>query len=347
MATISLKKTLLWNQLKLISKIKRELLFEVSSRFFYLKFREKRYLMKSVKEFFILTRVYSVVTSVMPALLGMMFAALYYHQFQIGPSILLFVAVVAFHLAVNVHNTIVDYYKYQSQPQIFKNSVNNILNVRQITPRHAKTVAIVLTLISAIIGFYLVFRTGVFVLIIGILSFLIGYFYSGGLKSISYSPFGEVVSGLTMGYNISLLAVYVNLAGSEAFEWNFIIKTALVSLVAVFAISNIMLANNISDANEDEKVGRHTIVAYIGQKNSLLMWIVCYVLGYVAVIASVILGYLPLYSLIAIVLTMPLVIINSIKFVKRPNKVVTFVNSVKNAQILMISVLIGGLISLF
>jgi 1,4-dihydroxy-2-naphthoate octaprenyltransferase len=127
----------------------------------------------------------------------------------------------------------------------------------------------------------------------------------------------------------------------------FILKTALVSLVAVFAISNIMLANNISDAKEDKKVGRRTIVAYLGQKKSLLVWIISYILGYVAVLLSVILGYLPVYCLVVLIVTMPLVILNSVKFVKKPSKVVTFVNSVKNAQILLISVIIGGIISLF
>lgn len=332
--------------MKLVSKIKRELLLgEVDSRFLVLTGGEP--FMKGIKEFFILTQIYSVVTSIMPALLGMMFVGLYYGEFKLGLSLWLFVAVVLFHLAVNVHNQYVDYYKYKSQPTVFKNSVNNTLKVNHISPRHAQVLTIVLTLISALIGLYLVFKTGFFVLVIGIISFLIGYLYSGGFKSISYSPFGELVSGLTMGYNITLLAVFVNLEGTSAFEWNFILKTALVSLVAVFAISNIMLANNISDAKEDKKVGRRTIVAYLGQKKSLLVWIISYILGYVAVLLSVILGYLPVYCLVVLIVTMPLVILNSVKFVKKPSKVVTFVNSVKNAQILLISVIIGGIISLF
>ncbi|WP_119326797.1 prenyltransferase [Companilactobacillus musae] len=302
--------------------------------------------MKGIKEFFILTQIYSVVTSAMPALLGMMFVGLYYKQFDLGLSILLFVAVVLFHLAVNVHNQYVDYNKYKSQPDVFKNSVNNTLKVNQIAPVKAVRLTIVLTLISALIGLYLVFKTGIFVLIVGIISFLIGYLYSGGFKSISYSPFGELVSGLTMGYNITLLSVYVNLENTPAFEWNFILKTALVSLVAVFAISNIMLANNISDEKEDLKVGRKTLVAYIGRQKSLLVWIISYALGYLAVILSVLLGYLPVYSLLILVVTLPLVVINSIKFIKKPSKVLTFVNSVKNAQILLVSVIIGGIISL-
>lgn len=302
--------------------------------------------MRGIKEFFILTQIYSVVTSIMPAILGMMFVGLYYRQFNFGLSLLLFIAVVLFHLAVNVHNQYVDYYKYQSQPEVFKNSVNNTLKVNQISPKKAQMLTIILAGISAIIGLYLVYRTGWFILLIGIVSFLIGYFYSGGFKSISYSPFGELVSGLTMGYNITLLAVYINLENTSAFEWSFVLKTALVSLVAVFAISNIMLANNISDAKEDLKVGRKTLVAYIGEKNSLIVWILCYLLGYVAVVMSVVLGYLPRYCLLILVITLPLVALNSIKFVKQPSKVLTFVNSVKNAQILLISVIIGGIISL-
>lgn len=154
-----------------------------------------------------------------------------------------------------------------------------------------------------------------------------------------------MVSGLTMGYNITLLAVYVNFYNDLNFEWSFIWKTALVSLVAVFAISNIMLANNISDASEDLKVGRKTLVAYLGQEKSKLVWVVSYFVGYLAVLSSVVLGYLPWYCLAFLVVTSPLVVINSIKFIKKPSKALTFVNSVKNAQILLVSVLVGGLIS--
>ncbi len=302
---------------------------------------------KQIKEFFILTQIYSVVTSIMPVLLGIMFVGLYYKTINIGLSILLFIAVVLFHLAVNVHNQYVDYYKYKNQPDVFKNSVNNTLKINHISPRKTRWTTIILAGISALIGLYLFSQTGWFILLIGIISFAIGYLYSGGIKSISYTPFGELVSGLTMGYNITLLAVYINLENTPQFAWNFILKTALVSLIAVFAISNIMLANNISDAKEDLTVGRKTIVAYLGQKKSLRVWVLSYVLGYLAIIVSVLLGYLPWYCFLILVLTMPLIIKNSVGFVKNPSKVLTFVNSVKNAQILLISVLIGGLISLF
>ncbi|AUI72381.1 1,4-dihydroxy-2-naphthoate polyprenyltransferase [Companilactobacillus alimentarius] len=299
----------------------------------------------TVKDFFDLTKIYSAVTSVMPTLLGFMFVGVYYRDFNLGLSILLFIAVVLFHLAVNVHNQYVDYYKYQKQPDVFKNSVNNTLNRRQISPQLAFKTMSALAIISAIIGLYLVFQTGFFILVVGLISFAIGYLYSGGRKSIAYSPFGEVVSGLTMGYNITLLAVYVNFYNDLNFEWSFIWKTALVSLVAVFAISNIMLANNISDASEDLKVGRKTLVAYLGQEKSKLVWVVSYFVGYLAVLSSVVLGYLPWYCLAFLVVTSPLVVINSIKFIKKPSKALTFVNSVKNAQILLVSVLVGGLIS--
>jgi len=302
---------------------------------------------KQIKEFFILTQIYSVVTSIMPVLLGIMFVGLYYKTVNISLSILLFVAVVLFHLAVNVHNQYVDYYKYKNQPDVFKNSVNNTLKINHISPKKTRNTTMILAGLSALIGLYLVAKTGWFILLIGLISFAIGYFYSGGIKSISYTPFGELVSGLTMGFNITLLAVYVNLENTSQFAWSFIWKTALVSLIAVFAISNIMLANNISDAKEDLTVGRRTIVAYLGQQKSLIAWVISYLLGYVAMVVTVWLGYLPWYCLLILLLTLPLVISNIVKFVKQPSKVLTFVNSVKNAQILMLSVLIGGLISLF
>ncbi|WP_369333511.1 hypothetical protein, partial [Onishia niordana] len=83
---------------------------------------------------------------------------------------------------------------------------------------------------------------------------------------------GELASGLTMGYLIFLICVYINT--SAVFVWDFatLASTFLVALPSTLLIANLMLANNTCDLEEDEANHRYTIVHYIGRKNALRWW---------------------------------------------------------------------------
>ncbi|MTV82848.1 prenyltransferase [Secundilactobacillus folii] len=280
----------------------------------------------------------STVTSIMPCLLGILFAASYYHSFIWLNSLMILIAVVAFHLAVNAHNQYKDYERFHDQ-----DSHNNILKNFKITPLQAQTTIISLTLFSAVLGLTLVYRTGLPVLWVGIASFAVGYFYSGGPYPISKTPYGEAFSGLTMGYNITFLATYVNvfqLANLQGLWY----KTLIVAIPAVFTISNIMLANNIADRKEDLNLGRKTLVYYWGKQGALLLWQLSFVMAYVGVILAAIMRLLPLWTLLVLV-TIPIVWRNTVRFSKRPKKETTFIYSIINAQLILIATVVGGAIS--
>ncbi|KHS59025.1 1,4-dihydroxy-2-naphthoate prenyltransferase, partial [Listeria monocytogenes] len=60
------------------------------------------------------------------------------------------------------------------------------------------------------LGVWLVFRTDLLVLLIGFVCFCIGILYTFGPVPLSRMPLGEIFSGVTMGFGIFFLAVYVN-----------------------------------------------------------------------------------------------------------------------------------------
>ncbi|GAX03522.1 1,4-dihydroxy-2-naphthoate octaprenyltransferase [Secundilactobacillus pentosiphilus] len=282
-----------------------------------------------------LVQTKAVVTSFMPCLLGILFATYYYRSFHLANSLMITISVVAFHLAVNAHNQYKDYEHFRG-----KNSNNNILKNFSITPAQARTTIVGLTLFSMVIGLILVDRTGLPVLWVGMVSFAVGYFYSGGPYPISKTPFGELFSGLTMGYNITFLATYVNMYQliDVSGLWY---KTLIVAIPAVFTISDIMLANNIADRHEDPALGRKTIVYYWGKRGGILLWQVSFVLAYVGIIAAVVLAYLPKSTLLAL-LTVPIVWRNTRRFSKRPQKGTTFLYAIINAQLILAATVIGG-----
>lgn len=96
-------------------------------------------------------------------------------------------------------------------------------------------------------------------------------------------------------------------------------KVLLTSGIAVFAIGNIMLANNLCDADEDKTLNRKTIVFYFGKPVMLRVFVFDIVAGYLCLIVSVALGYLPVMSLL-VLLSIPIIYRNTKVFMTKQVK---------------------------
>lgn len=131
----------------------------------------------TLQKFNALVQIQTIIISALPYIIGSVMASYYYHNFNLVYSLWLFLAVICFHLAVNGHNQYTDYARYK---QNHITSYNNILEKFNITKSWARKIIIILTLISVIIGTILSIKVGWIILLIGILSYLIGYCYSGG-----------------------------------------------------------------------------------------------------------------------------------------------------------------------
>lgn len=286
------------------------------------------------QQFGALVQAQTTVISALPYLMGCAFTYFYYDHFNLGDTILLFIAVVAFHLAVNGHNQYTDYRRFNASKAV--HSHNNIIANFKISLSWARLVIGGLTVLAGIIGIYLTIKTGWILLLIGVLSFLVGYAYSGGRHPILKTPFGEPASGITMGYNITLLAIYINTYNLDTFDVFFWLKGLIVALPAILVISNVMLGNNICDIKEDVEIGKQTLVYYIGRTASMKVLITCYLISYIMIIVAVTLHYLPLWTL-GTLLTIPLVFQQIKIFVNHPDKATTFFNVLISLQLILIS----------
>ena len=295
------------------------------------------------QQFAALVQAQTTVISALPYLLGCAFTYFYYRHFNVGDTILLFIAVISFHLAVNGHNQYTDYQRFTTSGSV---SENNIIAKFKIALPWARLIIGSLVLISAIIGIYLTIKAGWPLLLIGILSFIIGYAYSGGHHPILKTPLGEPASGITMGYNITLLAIYINIYNSHQFDPFFWLTGLLVSLPAILVISNVMLGNNICDRKEDVQIGKRTLVYYIGRPAAMKVLVSCYVLSYIAIIAAVILRLLPIFTLFSL-LTIPLVYQRIKVFINQPDKMTTFFNILISLQLILISEITFTVIGIF
>lgn len=289
------------------------------------------------KVFLEFVEIKSLIASVLPFVLGTLYAVYNYHQVHLGYLILFFIASSLFHMATNAND---NYQDFLHAPRNADNQefleATNVVGVNQISIRQARAITFGLGGLSLILGLWLVTRTGLPLLWMGLYSYAVGYFYAGGPKPISSGPFGEFFSGFTMGFMIFWIAVFINTYDKVAITGTSTLEVLIASGIAIFAISNIMLANNICDMDEDIALGRHTILYYLGKPVMLQVFAWSYIVGYVCLMVAVWMGVLPKLSLLTLLSVVP-VLKNTRLFLKKQVKTETFILAIKNATIICLS----------
>jgi len=298
----------------------------------------KGFLIMTPKQFLDLVEIRVVIPSIAPLLFGLVYSQWQYARLNWVNSILLIIATVSVHLAVNTFNRYEDNKRQKANQFLRESAAGDVITDKQVLH-----VAELLAVIAVVAGISVALLTDYKTWIIGIISFLIGYFYSAGPKPITNTPFGEVVSGITMGYLIFVAQVYVNtrmtLFPSVLFQW------FVVSLPLVIFISEIMFANNIADYAEDEENKRHTLVHYLGitlAKRLYIMWVV---LAFIILMVATVINWLPITSYALIVL-LPILLKNARDFVNHPIKEETFILAIKNLVILMLGMTVVVLVGI-
>jgi len=72
------------------------------------------------------------------------------------------------------------------------------------------------------------------------------------------------------------------------------------SLVPFFLVNNLLLLNQFPDADADKSIGRKHYPIVIGRRKSSLIFAAFLALAYLSLISGVVLGYLPLLSLLGL-----------------------------------------------
>ncbi|SKA14200.1 1,4-dihydroxy-2-naphthoate octaprenyltransferase [Pilibacter termitis] len=280
----------------------------------------------SWKVFCELVEMKAKTASVFPFLLGMGYSWYAYQQLNVVPLLIYFVAMFLFNCFVDAWDNYNDYHRAVDVEDYKQNT--NIIGRENISEYVMRFLLLFLFGVSLVLGVLTSLLTGWAVLFLGIFCYAVGIFYSGGTKPLSSLPLGELFSGLTMGFLIFLICVYINTY--QVFEWNSetFFKTFLVSLPNTLLIANLMLANNTCDLEEDERNHRYTIVHYIGKKNALIWWTVANVAVFFLIAQGVFCHILP-KMMLANLFMIPFVFQFVKPYLKEQVKQTTFICSVK------------------
>ena len=251
-----------------------------------------------LKEFFMCTRPHSYPASIAPVLFGATYALGYEIKFSILKFILFLLACLLIQAATNLFN---EYYDYKhGLDKIDSEGISGSIVKGNLSPREVMVGALVLYALAFILGLILTFMTSLYVLLVGLVCMLAGYFYTGGKYPIAYSPFGEVVSGFFMGTIIISLSFY--------FQTGYVnTDIIVVSLPLFIMIGAILLANNIRDLDNDKESGRRTYAILVGRNNAIKTMAISFIVVYLLNVLFIVTKYASWWNLLVFV-TIPLAI---------------------------------------
>ena len=251
-----------------------------------------------LKEFFMCTRPHSYPASIAPVLFGATYALGYEIKFSILKFILFLLACLLIQAATNLFN---EYYDYKhGLDKVDSEGISGSIVKGNLSPREVMVGALVLYALAFVLGLILTFMTSFYVLLVGLVCMLAGYFYTGGKYPIAYSPFGEVVSGFFMGTIIIALSFYFQTGYVNA-------DIIVVSLPLFIMIGAILLANNIRDLDNDKESGRRTYAILVGRNNAIKTMAISFIVVYLLNVLFIITKYASWWNLLVFV-TIPLAI---------------------------------------
>ncbi|MGE7765956.1 1,4-dihydroxy-2-naphthoate polyprenyltransferase [Peribacillus sp. NPDC096540] len=236
-----------------------------------------------------LIRPHTLTAAFVPVLLGTVIALL-----EDGVNWLLFAAMmlasILIQAATNLFN---EYYDFKRGLDTEESvGIGGGIVRHGMTPKLIMTLALSMYGIALILGIYICAASSWWLAAVGLVCMLVGYLYTGGPLPISYTPFGELFSGLFMGFLIILIAYFI--------QTGFVSTTAiLIAIPSGILVGLINLSNNLRDHDGDKAHGRKTMPVVMGRKNALTFMAIMFAFSYLWLVGLVLAGSVTAWILLA------------------------------------------------
>lgn len=259
-----------------------------------------------------LTRPHTLTASFAPVFLGTMIA-LHYNSIDWLLFLAMLVASLLIQAATNMFNEYYDFARGLDN----ENSVGigGAIVRNGVKPKTVLALALVFYGIAAVIGLYICSQTSWWLLVVGAVAMMIGYLYTGGPYPIAYTPFGELFSGVVMGYLIVIIAFYIQ-TGMVTLE------ASLLAVPSTLLVAAIMLSNNIRDIVGDEESGRKTLAILVRRPAAVNILMAFFILAYAWIVILVVAGMLTPWALLVFISVLkPVKVVQIFKRYTEPLKV--------------------------
>ncbi len=231
-------------------------------------------------------RIKTLPAAISPVLIGTSYAE---EITWINAALALIVALFL-QIAVNYANDFSDGIKGTDQ--------NRIGPIRLVASGLASAVAVrnaayISFLIAAIAGSILSFNISMWLFIIGGISILAAWGYTGGKKPYGYIGFGELSVFVFFGLVATIGSYYIQ---SEELNWQIFLLSIPVGCLSCA----VLVINNLRDLSNDKLVGKRTLAVLLGDKKTRNFYIVLLVISQLVSISAAVIDIKMLFTLICI-----------------------------------------------
>lgn len=166
-------------------------------------------------------------------------------------------------------------------------------------PVLAFVIGIVFLILGVACGLYAINVAGPLLILFGVIGAVVIFIYSFGLLPISYTSFGELISGVVMGGIIPFACFF-------AFTDSLNPVVFLYSVPLIITIGMIMLTNNGCDMEKDLHAKKNTLPLRIGRDRTLELHVYLFIIALVVICVIVVMNFrgafllLPIFAAVTI-----------------------------------------------
>ena len=255
----------------------------------------------NLSQFFALIRPRTLTAAFSPVVLGAAMGATQFKTVQpIWLSLVytlgILICVLSAQIAANIWN---EYFDFKSGLDLTQVSGNSGSIVRDgIAPSVIKRWGYITTILPLVLGTTLANAITWWYIPVGMLCIMTSILYSGGPKPISRTPFGELASGLAMGFAIVGITLY---AWTHTLQWTYLIP----AVPSTILIGAIMMTNNLRDFTNDANHGRRTLVILLGRERGLQLLRALFLISSLWILLWALYGNIPWTSILALLSLLP------------------------------------------
>ena len=228
-------------------------------------------------------RLHYIPTSIFPALLGSVIAWAIFREFNFWYFILVIIGVTVHHMGLNMIDDVFDYlHSVDRFPGEEKNPYtggSGVLTGGLLPTGQVLSASIFCYLIGIIITVYLTVMIGWPILIFAAIGIFSSVFYTMPPVRYGYRGFGELSLLINFGPVICLGAFYVQTRSIDC-------EPLIISLVPGFLMWSMIVINEIPDYEEDRQAGKLNLVARLGRKRGVILYVAGLVCAYATILLS-------------------------------------------------------------
>ena len=179
------------------------------------------------------------------------------HHLRLLPFVAALIASMLIQIGTNYANDVFDFRSSADSAQ--RAGPRRLIQSGVASPRQVFTAALLAFGAAAAIGLYLIYVGGWPIFVIGVLSILAGLAYTGGPWPLGYHGLGDLFVFVFFG----VIAV----VGSAYLQTGTMSGLAVVASVPVgLLVTNILVVNNLRDAESDRAAGKNTLAVRLGRR---------------------------------------------------------------------------------